>query len=385
MDKIYLDSSATTPVYPEAVQAMVRCMNTDFGNPSSSHSFGRNAKKLLRHARSQVADLLSADEDEIFFTSGGTEADNLAVLGIAELYETGHIITTPIEHHAILKCCEHLAGKGFDITYLPVDTDGRVSAADVEQAIRPDTILISVMHGNNEVGTVQPVAEIGRVAKACGVTFHVDAVQSLGKIPVDVGQIGCDLLTCSSHKINGPKGVGALYVRKGTAIGSLLFGGGQEKSVRSGTENMPGIVGFGKAAEITAATWRQNAVQTQTVRDYFFRMLVNEFDDVRINGSLEYRLPHNINFSVKGVDGISLMLLLDSAGIAVSTGSACSSDSVQASHVLSAMNIGEEWLECTIRMTISSFNTCDEMDYVIDMLKAKKKLLCEAMALCNYE
>ena len=384
MDKIYLDSSATTPVYPEAVQAMVRCMNTDFGNPSSSHSFGRNAKKLLRHARKQVAALLHADEDEIFFTSGGTEADNLAVLGIAELYEKGHIITTPIEHHAILRSCEHLAAKGFDITYLPVDIEGRVNAADVERAIRPDTVLISVMHGNNEVGTVQPVEEIGRIASTCGITFHVDAVQSLGKIEVDVERIGCDLLTCSSHKINGPKGVGALYIRKGTAIGSMLFGGGQEKSIRSGTENMPGIVGFGKAAEITAGTWRQNADYTRDIRDYFFRRLVNEFDDIRINGSMVHRLPHNINFSVKGVDGISLMLLLDSAGIAVSTGSACSSDSVSASHVLSAMNIGEEWLECTIRMTLSACNTKEQMDYVIDMLKAKKKLLHEAMALCSY-
>lgn len=384
MDKIYLDSSATTPVYPEAVRAMVECMNTDFGNPSSSHSFGRNAKKLLRHARRQVAALLCADEDEIFFTSGGTEADNLAVLGVAELYEKGHIITTSIEHHAILRCCEHLAEQGFDITYLPVDTDGRVNVRDLERAIRPDTVLISVMHGNNEVGSVQPVEEIGRIANACGITFHVDAVQSVGKIGVNVRKIGCDLLTCSSHKINGPKGVGALYIRKGTAIGSLLFGGGQEKSIRSGTENMPGIVGFGKAAELTAAVWRQNARHTQEVRDYFLRRLAAEFDNVRINGSLTHRLPHNINFSVQGVDGISLMLLLDSAGIAVSTGSACSSGSVSVSHVLAAMNISEEWLECTIRMTLSAENTKEQMDYVIEMLQAKIKLLHEAMALCNY-
>ena len=384
MDKIYLDSSATTPVYAEAVQAMVDCMNTDFGNPSSSHSFGRNAKKLLSNARQQVAALINCREDEIYFTSGGTEADNLAVLGIAERYEKGHIITTAIEHHAILKCCEYLRGKGFDITYLPVDSDGMVSIDDLINSVRHDTVLISVMHGNNEVGTVQPVEKIGEVARQYDILFHVDAVQSLGKIEVDVNKIGCDLLTCSSHKINGPKGVGALFVRSGTPINNILFGGGQEGDIRSGTENMPGIVGFGKAAEITNKIWRQNSQYTQNLRDYFFNRLENEFDNVRINGSRIQRLPHNINFSFNDIDGISLMLLLDSAGIAVSTGSACNSDSVLASHVLSAMNIGEEWLRCSIRMTLGKYNTKEQLDYVIEMLKAKRQLLLEAEQLFEY-
>jgi cysteine desulfurase len=381
LKKIYLDSSATTPVFPEAVQAMVSCMQNDFGNPSSSHSFGRNAKKLLNKARRQVSALINAEAEEIYFTSGGTEADNLAVLGVADRYEKGHIITTAVEHHATLASCEYLESKGFRVTYLPVNEEGMIRIGDLQKAVSEDTILISVMHGNNEVGTVQPVEEIGRIARYYGIPFHVDAVQSLGKIEVDVQKIGCDFLTCSSHKINGPKGVGALYIKKDAAVNRILFGGGQEKNIRSGTENMPGIVGFGMAAEITGKCWRYNADYTEKLRDYFFVRLESELSDVKINGSRFCRLPHNINFSLKGIDGFSLMLLLDSVGIAVSTGSACHSDSEQISHVLLAMGLSDEWVHGTVRMTLGSYNTREQLDFVIEKIKEKRQLLLEAEAL----
>lgn len=383
MKKIYLDNSATTAVFPESVQAMVECMNSDFGNPSSSHFFGRNAKSLLENARRQVAVLINAEPEEIFFTSGGTEADNLAILGVANRYEKGHIITTSVEHHAVLKCCEHLKNNGFDITYLKVDTDGLVDLAELKASIRSDTVLISVMHGNNEVGTVQPIEEIGRIAYENGIVFHVDAVQSLGKTEVDVKKIKCNLLTCSSHKINGPKGVGALYIKKNTPIENILFGGGQENNLRSGTENVPGIVGFGKAAELTAEHWRNIAKYTEELRDYFFSRLENEFENVRINGSRTYRLPHNINFSLGNTDGLSLMLLLDNDGIAVSTGSACNSENVNASHVLSAMGLSDKWLKCSIRITLGADNTMEEIDYLVNSLKKNRRILIDAERLFN--
>ena len=383
MKKIYFDGSATTAVFPEAVQAMVQCMNSDFGNPSSSHSFGRKAKKLIENARCQVAGLINAKPDEIFFTSGGTEADNLAILGVASRYEKGHIITTSIEHHAVLKCCEYLETKGFDVTYLKVDTEGSIDLSELRESIRSDTILISVMHGNNEVGTIQPIELIGKIAQDNGIIFHVDAVQSLGKIEVDVSKINCDLLTCSSHKINGPKGVGALYIKYNTPISGIILGGGQENNIRSGTENVPGIVGFGKAAEITAEKWRINAQHTKKLRDYFINRLENEFDNVKINGSQSYRLPHNINFSFNDTDGVSLMLLLDNDGIAVSTGSACNSSNVNASHVLTAIGLPDDWLRCSIRVTLGYNNTKDEIDYLIDRLKINRKLLIEAERLFN--
>jgi cysteine desulfurase len=381
LKKIYLDSSATTPVFPEAVRAMVDCMENDFGNPSSSHSFGRKAKKLLTKSREKIANLINSDEKEIVFTSGGTEADNLAIIGIADRYEKGHIITTAIEHSAVLATCKYLEQRGFRVTYLPVNEVGMISLKDLEKSICDDTLLISVMQGNNEVGTLQPVEEIGEIAKFYDIIFHVDAVQSLGKTDVDVKKINCDLLTCSSHKINGPKGIGALFVKRNTFINSILFGGGQENNIRSGTENMPGIVGFGVAAEITANKWQNVAKYTKELRDYFFDRLENEFSDIKINGSRYCRLPHNINFSMKDVDGFSMMLLLDSAGIAVSTGSACHSDSDELSHVLLAMGLSEEWINGTLRMTLGAYNTKEELDYVIDMLKVKRKLLIDAESL----
>lgn len=384
MEKIYLDNSATTPVYPAAVQAMVECMENDFGNPSSTHSFGRSAKKILNCAREQTAALINSDPERLYFTSGGTEGDNMAVFGVADRYEKGHIITTAVEHSAVSAACRSLEQKGFRVTYLPVDENCLVDTAQLENAITNDTILISVMHGNNEVGTIQPVETIGRIANRYGIPFHVDAVQSVGKIKVDTAEIGCDFLTFSSHKINGPKGVGAIYVKDRAILHSVFCGGGQEKNLRSGTENVPGIVGFGTAAAITAANWRENAHRTQELRDYFFTRLLSEFDDVKINGSLVRRLPHNINFSFKNIDGFSLMLLLDSVGIAVSTGSACHSDSHEVSHVLQAMGLAEEWQKGTIRMTLSGQNTKAEMDYVLEMLKTKKQLLAEAEALYLY-
>ncbi len=382
MERIYLDNSATTRVFPEAVREMVRCMEQDFGNPSSIHFFGRQAKKMLDQAREQVATLIHGEPSEIFFTSGGTEADNLAIFGIANRYEKGHLITTAIEHQAVLASCRELEKRGFRVTYLPVNSEGLVSVRDFEKAICPDTIFISVMHGNNEVGTIQPVAEIGQIARKWGIPFHVDAVQSLGKIRVDVREIPCDFLTCSSHKINGPKGVGALYCRKGTPLSPILFGGGQENNLRSGTENLPGIVGFGAAAVKTALEWPSAAAHLTELREYFFDCLEHIFGaDVRINGSRSRRLPNNIHFSLKEIDGLSMLLLLDSEGIAVSTGSACHSDSSESSHVLKAMGLAEEWTRGALRLTLAPCHTKKQLDRVLFVLQEKRELLLEAETL----
>ena len=375
MKTVYVDNAATTPVFPEAVQAMSDLMLSHYGNPSSLHSMGQDAKMRLEKARKQVADLVNADSSQIYFTSGGTEADNLAILGTARAKGKGHIITTAIEHHAVLDACRYLEKHGFDLTVLPVDEDGLISVEQVKEALRPDTILVTIMHANNEVGSVNPVEEIGAVLKNHPAVFHVDAVQSVGKIPVDVKAIDCDMLTFSSHKINGPKGIGALYKRDGFEVEPLVYGGGQEKKFRSGTENLPGIVGFGVAAQKTAEVFEESTAQWQKMRDHFFERVQKEIPAVKINGSLTHRLPHNINVSFAYIEGESLLLYLDMAGICCSSGSACTSGEAAASHVLTAMNIPEEYLNSAVRITLGRGNTMEDIDYIVDVLNEKVKML----------
>jgi cysteine desulfurase len=371
MRRVYLDHSATTPVDPEVAALMMTYYTEKYGNPSSVHSFGREAKQALEEARRQVAELIGADPSEITFTSGGTEADNLAILGIAEaLGQKGkHIITSAVEHHAVLETCEYLEKRGFDLTIIPVDEEGVVSLEAIEKAIRPDTILITMMHANNEVGAIQPVAEIGKLAKAHGITFHVDAVQSLGKIPINVKEMNIDLLTVSSHKIYGPKGVGALYIRKGVRIVPIVHGGGQEKKRRSGTENTPGIIGFGKACELAGQRMAEDAQKQRKLRDKLMNGILQKIDYVKINGPQgEKRLPNNVNVSIQFVEGESLLLSLDMLGIAASSGSACTSGSLDPSHVLLAMGLVHEIAHGSLRFTLGRQNTEEDVDYVLEQL-----------------
>ncbi len=362
--RIYLDNSATTRPYPEAVAAMTEVLRDNWGNPSGIHSFGRDAFDALSAARGQVAQLIGADAAEIYFTSGGTEADNLAVLGVAGRFARGHIITSAIEHSAILNSCRHLEQQGFDVTYLTPDAAGFITARQVAEALRPDTLLVSIMHANNEIGTIQPIAEIGRLLAGRGVLLHTDAVQSAGKIPVDVNELGVDMLTLSSHKLNGPKGVGALYVRHGVDIAPRLFGGGQENKLRSGTENMPGIVGFGRAAALTRERWPEQARQAQLARDELLTELKRlNLADFAVNGEAgdwSRRLPGNLNLSFRGVSAGALLLLLDMAGVAASAASSCSAGSSEPSHVLQALGLDDWRLTSAIRLTFGWENTPEE-------------------------
>lgn len=369
MRKVYLDHSATTPIRPEVVEAMTATLTEQFGNPSSIHSFGRAAKKLLEEAREQVALLIGARPEEIVFTSGGTEADNMAVIGtaLANRKKGKHIITSAIEHHALLDSCQWLEKNGFEVTYLPVDRDGLVRVDDVLEAIRDDTILISVMHVNNEVGTIQPIEEIGKIARERGIIFHSDAVQSVGKIPVDVNELQVDLLTVSAHKIYGPKGVGCLYIRKGTRLQPIHFGGGQERKRRPGTENMPGIVGFGKACELARLDLPEEQ-KLAVLRDKLIDGLLEKIPDCRLNGHRTKRVPTNVNISIRYVEGESMLLSLDLVGIAASSGSACTSGSLDPSHVLLAMGIPHEIAHGSLRMTLGRDNTEEDVDYVLEQL-----------------
>ncbi|ODA41756.1 cysteine desulfurase NifS [Desulfosporosinus sp. BG] len=371
MRRVYLDHSATTPVDVEVASLMMTYYTEKYGNPSSVHSFGREAKQALEEARKQVAELIGATPSEVTFTSGGTEADNLAILGTAEaLRKKGkHIITSSIEHHAVLETCEYLEKNGFDLTVIPVDEEGILSVEDVRKVIRPDTILISVMHANNEVGSIQPIAEIGKLAKEHGITFHVDAVQSLGKIPIDVNEMNVDLLTVSSHKIYGPKGVGALYVRKGVRVVPLVHGGGQEKKRRSGTENTPGIIGFGKACQLAGQRMAEDAEHHTKLRDKLINGILQSIDHVKVNGPMgDKRLPNNVNVSIRFVEGESLLLSLDMLGISASSGSACTSGSLDPSHVLLAMGLVHEIAHGSLRFTLGRQNTEEEIDYVLEQL-----------------
>ena len=372
--RIYFDNSATTRPYPEVVSAVNQALLENWGNPSGIHSFGRDAYDALSAARKQVGGLINAEPGEVYFTSGGTEADNLAILGVAGRFQRGHIITSSIEHAAVLGCCHYLEEQGFDITFLPPDAEGIVSAAQVAQALRPDTLLVSLMLANNEIGSIQPVAEVGRLLAEHGVLLHTDAVQAVGKLPVDVQQLGVDMLTISGHKINGPKGIGALYVRHGVDLQPLLFGGGQERRLRSGTENMPGIVGLGVAAEITAKRWPQQARQA-AVRDCFWHELQQLIGGVVVNGGWSQRLPGNLNLSFQDVEGAALLLFLDLAGVAVSAASACSSGRAEPSHVLQALQLPEWRLKSSVRLSFGWENTLLEARQAAKIFAEQVELL----------
>lgn len=370
MRKVYMDHSATTPVDPDIAHLMVKYMTEDFGNPSSVHSFGREVKKALEEAREQVATAIGAQPQEIIFTSGGTEADNGAIIGVAtaNCKKGNHIITSAIEHHAVMDTCHHLEKNGFTVTYLPVDEYGLVRVEDVQKAITPETVLITLMHANNEVGTIQPIAEIGALAKEHGVLMHVDAVQSFGKIPVDVNELNVDLLSLSSHKIYGPKGVGCLYIRKGIRWTPVTFGGAQERKRRAGTENIPGIIGFGQAAQRAVAELEEQAQYLQKLRDRLIQGIEEQIDHIKLNGHPEQRLPNNVNFSFQFIEGESLLLSLDMRGIAGSSGSACTSGSLDPSHVLLAMGLSHEIAHGSLRLTLGKGNTMEDVEYVLNAL-----------------
>lgn len=367
---VYLDHTATTPVHPDVVTAMHQVLDVAFGNPSSLHTFGREAKQYLEDARIKVANLIGALPEEIVFTSGGTEADNLAILGVAYAYQRqgNHIITSSIEHHAVLDTCKVLSQNGFDVTFLPVDKDGLVNPDDVRKAVRRETILITIMHANNEIGTIEPIDEIARIARENGIIFHTDAVQTAGHIPVDVEQLGVDLLSLSAHKFYGPKGVGALYVRKGIRLVPILHGGGQERNRRAGTENIPGIVGLGKAAEIAARELGSQCVSIQKLRDRLLKGIQERVPDVKLNGHPVKRLPQNVHFSFARVDGSSLLMSLDLQGIAASAGSACSSGALHPSHVLLAIGLPIDLASASLRLTLGRANTEEDIDYCLEVL-----------------
>jgi cysteine desulfurase len=370
MKRIYLDHAATTPTHPEVVKAMLPYFTDVFGNPSSIHSYGQEAKGAIEEARVKVADLIRARGDEVVFTSGGTEADNFAIKGIAYASEhkRNHIISTSIEHHAVIEPGKFLERRGFRITYLPVDQYGMVDPEDVKKAITDKTILISVMHANNEVGTIEPIAEISKIAKEAGVYFHTDAVQTVGHTPVNVDELGVDLLSISAHKLYGPKGVGALYIRKGTKLVPFMHGAEQERRLRASTENVPAIVGFGKAAELAQQGIDEEAKQLTYLRDRLIKCLLEQIDHTRLNGHPTKRLPNNVNVSVEFVEGESMLLNLDLEGICASTGSACSSSSLKPSYVLLALGLSNEQAHGSLRFTLGQETTEDDIERVLEVL-----------------
>ncbi len=371
MRNVYLDYSATTPVKEEVLKEMIPYFTEKFGNPSSLYDKGLEAKEAVTHARERLAALINADPKEIYFTAGGTESDNWSLMGVADkLKDKGnHIITTKIEHHAILHTCDFLEKHGYEVTYLDIDKDGRISLEQLENAITDKTILISVMMVNNEIGTVQPIKEIGKIAKAHKIIFHTDAVQALGNVPIDVKDMGIDLMSMSSHKIYGPKGEGALFMRKGLRISNFIHGGAQESSKRAGTENLTGIVGFGKAAELARINFDKHVKHCSELRNYLVDRILKEIPDTQLNGTMEGRHPGNANITFKYIEGESILLLLNQFGISVSTGSACSSASLEPSHVLTALGIPVEMIHGTVRFTVGDFTTKEDIDYVVDNLK----------------
>ena len=366
-----MDYSATTPVKAEVLQEMIPWFSENYGNPSSIYSSGQKSKEGLTLARSRVAKLIKAEDKEIFFTSTGTEADNWALFGVADaLKDKGnHIITTNFEHHAVLHGCQYLEKHGSEVTYLPVNKEGLVDPKDVEAAITDKTILISIMMINNEIGTVQPIEEIVKIGKKHGVLVHTDAIQALGNLPIDVKSLGVDLMSMSSHKIYGPKGVGALYIRKGLRITNFMHGGGQESGKRSGTENLAGIVGFGKAAELAMNNFDNHVAHISKLRDYFIEQVMKRIPHVDINGSMEHRHPGNASLAFDFIEGEGILILLDQKGIEVSTGSACNSASLNASHVLTAIGLPVERVHGTIRFTMGDFTTKEDVDYVLEALE----------------
>lgn len=370
MERIYLDNAATTRVRPEVAAEMMPILTEVYGNASSVHAFGREAKKALEKARSQVAAAIGAKKEEIYFTAGGSESDNWAIKGLAHaLRKKGtHLITTAIEHHAVLHTCQALEKEGFEVTYLPVDEYGLVTPEQVEAAIRPDTILVSVMMANNEIGTIEPVAEIGAVCKKHGVLFHTDAVQAIGHVPVDVKAMNIDLLSLSGHKFYAPKGVGALYIRTGVRPLNLIDGGAQERNRRAGTENLPAIVGMGKAIELICAEMEEDGRRLTALRDKLIAGILEKIPESRLNGHPTRRLPGNVNVSIRYIEGEALLLSLDMAGIAASSGSACTSGSLDPSHVLLAIGLPHEIAHGSLRLSLGHETTEEEIDRVLEEL-----------------
>ncbi len=370
MARVYMDYAATTPVREEVLEAMLPIYRETFGNPSSIYSYGREAKRVLEEAREKTAKLIHAKPEEIFFTGSGTEADNWAIKGIASAWKGkgNHIITTTIEHHAVLHTCEYLEKNGFEVTYLPVGQDGIIDLEDLKRAIKDTTILVSIMHANNEIGSIEPIKEAAEIAKEKGILFHTDAVQTVGKIKVDVEESGVDLLSFSAHKIYGPKGVGALYIKQGTVIDNLLHGGAQERKRRPSTENVAGIAGFGKACELLETEWETEGKRLLSLRDKMIEGIEKSVPDVVLNGSREQRLPHNINFSFSSCEGEALLLLLDLYGICASAGSACNSASKSPSHVLLATGANIETAHGSLRFTLGRNTTKEEIDRLLSVL-----------------
>lgn len=368
--KYYFDNAATTPVREEVLQEILPYFREYYGNASSIYSIAKESKKALEAARAKVAAAIGATPDEIYFTAGGSESDNMALRGVvnASKKEKKHIITTKIEHHAILHTAEFLETKGVDVTYLNVDEFGKISLEELENAIRPETVLISVMFANNEIGTIQPIAEIGEIAKKHGVLFHTDAVQAVGHVPIDVEKLQVDLLSMSGHKLGAPKGIGAIYIRKGTRISPLIFGGAQEKKLRAGTENIAGIVGLGKAAELAVAEMEKTTKKLTALRDKLIHGILESIPDSRLNGHPTDRLPGNCNISFSYIEGESLLLLLDALGIAASSGSACTSGSLDPSHVLMAIGLPHEIAHGSLRLTIDRENTEEQVDFILEKL-----------------
>lgn len=368
---IYMDNAATTQVYPEVLNEMLPYFTEHYGNPSAIYSFAGEAKRGVDHAREIVAKAIGAKTEEIYFTGGGSESDNWALKATAEAYANKgkHIITTAIEHHAILHSAQWLEKHGYEVTYVGVDEDGKVKLDELEAAIRPDTILISVMAANNEIGTIQPLKEIGAIAKKHGVLFHTDAVQAFAHIPIDVDEMNIDMLSASGHKINGPKGIGIMYIRKGVKIRSFIHGGAQERQRRAGTHNVPGIVGIGKATEISIANMEKNNEYEIKLRDHLIERVLNEIPYSRLNGHRMDRLPNNANFCFRFIEGESMLILLDQAGICGSSGSACTSGSLDPSHVLLAIGLPHEIAHGSLRLTISEKTTMEDIDYTVDTLK----------------
>ena len=369
-DIIYLDNAATTAVKPEVFEAMKPYFTEYYANPSSVYRFAGTCKNAVEDAREQIADLIDAKSQEIYFTAGGSESDNWAIKGIAEAYKEkgNHIITTKIEHHAVLHTCEYLEKHGYEVTYLDVDGDGLIDLDALEKAIRPSTILISVMTANNEIGTIQPIKEIGEIAKKHNVFFHTDAVQAFGHIPISVTDMNIDLLSASGHKINGPKGIGIMYIRNGIKLGAFIHGGAQERHRRAGTHNVPGIIGMGLAAKLAKETMQERMEKETKLRDYLIQKIEETIPHAKLNGSRTTRLPNNVNFCFRFIEGESLLILLEQKGICGSSGSACTSGSLDPSHVLLAIGLPHEIAHGSLRLTLSEENTEEEIDYVVENL-----------------
>ena len=368
--RVYVDNSATTPMHPQVLEEMLPYFTERFGNPSSIHSFGREAKQAMDRARDRVAKSLGAGSDEIYFTGSGTEADNWALKGTAYANRDGgnHIITSKVEHHAVLHTCQYLERYGFDVTYLDVDEYGMVNPEDLKKAIKDSTILISIMFANNEIGTIQQVEEIGKIAKGKGIYFHTDAVQAMGNIAIDVERLNIDLLSISAHKIRGPKGVGALYIKKGVKIDNLVHGGAQERKKRSGTENIASVVGLGRAAQLASDNLEGHVRKMTLLRDRLIDGIRERIEHVRLNGHPTQRLPNNINFSFDFIEGEALLLSLDMVGIAASSGSACTSGSLDPSHVLLATGLCHETAHGSLRISLGDINTGEDIDYILEQL-----------------